>query len=156
MDKCEQKSTQLTQVTGLTPAQEQAALLLASGESVTDVAEKVNVTRATIYACQQKITFICFFNQQCQMIKDSIRNGLCGLYANAIDAVKGCLESVNEATRLKAAMYVIGKVELMDTSKQNPEEEIKKLCTSSDLDWGDFTSLDKTKYKEMMKEYGLM
>ena len=108
MDKNQQKSTELTLVTGLTPIQEQAAVLLASGESVTEVAEKVNVNRATIYLWQQKINFQCFYNQQCQIIQDNIRNGLCGLYANALQAVKDSLKSSNEALRLKAAIYVIG------------------------------------------------
>ena len=64
MDKTQQNLTNLTLVTGLTPVQEQAAMLLASGESVTEVASKVNVNRATIYLWQQKINFQCFLNQQ--------------------------------------------------------------------------------------------
>lgn len=160
MDKNQQKSTELTLVTGLTPIQEQAAVLLASGESVTEVAEKVNVNRATIYLWQQKINFQCFYNQQCQIIQDNIRNGLCGLYANALQAVKDSLKSSNEALRLKAAIYVIGKVELIDTSRQDPEAEIKKLCTSMEtlgLDWSQpYEKFDKDKFKELMKENGLL
>ena len=161
MSKRQQNSTQSTLVTGLTTQQEQAALLLASGESVTDVAEKVSVNRATIYLWQQKISFQCFYNQQCKMIQDNIRNGLCGLYAEALNAVQGCLQSPNEATRLKAAMYVIGKVEMIDASRQDPEAEIRKLCTSmeSPFDWDEMEPhevLDEAKYKELMKDNGLM
>lgn len=76
MDNSKQNLTKSTQVTGLTPQQEQAAILLASGEGVTEVADKLNVNRATIYLWQQKINFQCFYNQQCQIIQDNIRNGL--------------------------------------------------------------------------------
>lgn len=160
MDKTQQNLTNLTLVTGLTPQQEQAAVLLASGESVTDVASKVNVNRATIYLWQQKINFQCFFNQQCQTIQDNIRNGLCGLYADALQAVRSSLQSKNEALRLKAAMYVIGKVEMIDASIQDPEAEIRKQCTSIETPSLDlfqpYEKFDKDKYNEMMKDNGLM
>ena len=116
------------------------------------------MNRTTIYQWQQRISFQCFYNQQCQMIQDNIRNGLCGLYAEALNAVQGCLQSPNEATRLKAAMYVIGKVEMIDASRQDPEAEIRKLCTSiSTTDW-DFSQevFDEGRYKELMKDNGLM
>lgn len=160
MSKTQQNLTKLTLVTGLTPQQEQAAVLLASGESVTDVASKVNVNRATIYLWQQKVNFQCFYNQQCRIIQDNIRNGLCGLYADALQAVRNCLQSTNEALRLKAAMYVIGKVEMIDTSRQDPEAEIKKLCTHiEDGNMGFFKPyevFDEAQYNELMKDNGLM
>lgn len=150
------KLTPVEQVTGLTPQQEQAALLLASGESVTDVASKVNVNRATIYLWLQKVGFQCFYNQQCQIIKDNIKNGIFGLYADALQAVKDTLQSDNEAARLKAAMYVIGKIELIDTSQQDPVEAIKKLCTSSAFpDFDDYVTFDSKKYDALMLENGL-
>lgn len=160
MSKNQQNSTQSTLVTGLTAQQEQAAILLASGESVTDVADKVNVNRATIYLWQQKISFQCFYNQQCQIIQDNIRNGLCGLYADALDTIKLILQKGSYVLRLKAAMYVIGKVEMIDASRQDPEAEIRKLCTSIDNPSWDLLQptevLDKDKYNELMKDNGLM
>ncbi len=150
----QQKSTNLTLVTGLTPQQEQAAVLLASGESVTEVASKVNVNRATIYLWQQKINFQCFYNQQCQIIQDNIKNGLFGLYEDALQAVRETLKSDNEAARLKAAMYVIGKIEIMDTSQQNPVEEIKKICTADAFD-EEYITFDNKKFDALMHENGL-
>ena len=147
------KLTPVEQVTGLTPQQEQAALLLASGESVTDVAAKINVNRATIYLWLQKVGFKCFYNQQCKIIQDNIRNGLFGLYEDALQAVRDTLKSDNEAARLKAAMYVMGKIELLDTSQQDPVEEIKKLCTSNAIpDWEDYTTFDSKKFDALMLE----
>lgn len=147
------KLTPVEQVTGLTPQQEQAALLLASGESVTDVAARINVNRATIYLWLQKVGFKCFYNQQCQIIQDNIRNGLFGLYGDALQALKDTLKSENEQAKLKAAMYVLGKIEMIDTSQQDPVEEIKKLCTS-DLG-GDYMNFDSKKYDALMLENGL-
>jgi len=40
---------------GLTPIQEKAAIMLANGDSVTLVAETLNVNRTTIYQWQQKV-----------------------------------------------------------------------------------------------------
>lgn len=160
MDKIRQKSTELTLVTGLTPQQEQAAILLASGESVSDVASVVNVNRATIYLWQQKINFKCFYNQQCKIIQDNIKNGLCGLYDEALQAIRSSLQSNNDLLRLKAAMYVISKVETIDVSQQNPEQVIRKLCThtKSVIEWDDLEKVvfDEDKYNEMMKDNGLM
>lgn len=39
---------EVSTITGLTPIQEQAAILLANGESVTAVANKLNINRMTI------------------------------------------------------------------------------------------------------------
>lgn len=158
MNKIQQKSTNSTLATGLTPIQEQAAVLLASGNSITDVASQINVNRATIYLWQQKITFQCFYNQQCKVIQDNIKNGLCGLHNEALAALKNCLQSDNDAIRLKAAMYVIGKVEMIDTSKQDPKEEIKKACTSY-IEWNvaqPLENFDQQQYDELLKENGLI
>ena len=56
MNENRQKPTESTTESGLTPIQEQAAILLASGENVTSVSEKLNLNRSTIYQWQQKIT----------------------------------------------------------------------------------------------------
>lgn len=156
MDNNKQETTESTLITGLSPTQEQVAILLASGESVTDVANKMNVNRTTIYLWQQKINFQCFYNQQCKIIQDNIRNGLCGLYKDALEAVKDCLKSPNEALRLKTAMYVISKVEILDTSKQNPVKEIEKLCTSDWTDDFDGKVLDEEQFNKLMEENGLL
>lgn len=83
----------------------------------------------------------------------------CRLYSDALEAVRSSLQSTNEVLRLKAAIYVIGKVEMIDVSRQDPEAEIKKLCTrTEEPDWGVVTSyevLDKDMYNKMMKENGL-
>lgn len=60
-NRMQQNPTETTLESGLTPIQEQAAIMLASGENITSVSEKLNLNRSTIYQWQQKITFQCFF-----------------------------------------------------------------------------------------------
>ena len=85
---------------------------------------------------------------------------MCGLYADALQAVRSSLQSTNETLRLKAAMYVIGKVEMIDASRQDPETEIRKACTTiEEAGWDllqPYENFDESKYKELMKENGLM
>lgn len=61
-NRMQQNPTETTLESGLTPIQEQAAIMLASGENITSVSEKLNLNRSTIYQWQQKITFQCFFS----------------------------------------------------------------------------------------------
>lgn len=154
----QQKATEMADVpevntqTGLTPIQEQAAILLASGDSFTAVAEKVSVNRSTLYKWQMQITFQCFFNQQCNDYKNNLKNGLFGLANEALSAIRDCLHSDNEATRLKAAMWVTDKVELSEIGKSDVREAVKdKHITSSLNDWGDFSNFDEKGYKTELR-----
>ena len=157
-----QKTTEMADVpevntqTGLTPIQEQAAILLASGDSFTAVAEKVSVNRSTLYKWQMQITFQCFFNQQCKEYKDNLKNGLFGLADEALSAIRDCLHSDNEATRLKAAMWVTDKVELSEVGNSDLKQAIRAKHTTSSLnDWGDLSTFDEKAYKTELRQLGL-
>ncbi|RRD70993.1 helix-turn-helix domain-containing protein [Tannerella forsythia] len=65
--------------TGLTPIQEQAAILLASGNSVTAVAEKIRVNRSTLYKWQMQITFQCFLINNVMTIRTTLEMACLGL-----------------------------------------------------------------------------
>lgn len=142
--------------TGLTPIQEQAAILLASGDSFTAVAEKISVNRSTLYKWQMQITFQCFFNQQCNDYKNNLKNGLFGLADEALSAIRDCLHSDNEATRLKAAMWVTDKVELTEVGNTDLKQAIREKHTTSSLnDWGDLSTFDGKGYKTELRRLGL-
>lgn len=47
-NRMQQNPTETTLESGLTPIQEQAAIMLASGENITSVSEKLNLNRSTI------------------------------------------------------------------------------------------------------------
>lgn len=161
-NKKQQKATEtaivpeVNALTGLTPIQEQAAILLASGDTITAVAEKISVNRSTLYKWQMQVTFQCFFNQQCTDYKNNLKNGLFGLADEALNAIRDCLHSENEATRLKAAMWITDKVELSETGSTNVRAALKGRHTKNSLnDWGDLSTFDEKGYKDELRRLGL-
>lgn len=157
-DKRQQKTAVLTEIdhqTGLTPTQEQAAILLASGETLTAVAEKVNVNRSTIYKWQALITFQCFFNRQCADYRANLRNGLFGLADEALTAIRNSLHSDNESVRLKAAMWLTEKIELADTGQTDVKEALKAKNTKNTLaDWS-MSTFDEVGFNSDLRRLGL-
>ena len=61
----------------------------------------------------------------------------------------------NEATRLKAAMWVLEKVEAIEVGDTNIRQVLKAKCTTTNDDWADFTRVDEKEYKRQLKAYGL-
>lgn len=151
----QQKPT-LSEETGLTPVQEQTAILLASGESISSVAEKLNLNRSTIYQWQEILTFQCFFNQQKQDIRESIRNEIFKIGKNAVKVLKDCMESNDEKLRLKASLEVIDRIESASIGEYNVRKILKEEATYKPLDIDlNAPVLDEEKYVELLEEYGL-
>lgn len=154
-NKNEQKTTKSEQ-TGLTPIQEQACMMLASGEGFTTVAEKLSLNRGTLYKWQQNTAFICYYNQQCQDYKSEVKNALLGLHNQAVATVRELMTTGNESTRLKAALWLLEKVEAVEVGDTNVRAVLKARCTHGFENWGELTpQLDKSEYKRALKEYGL-
>lgn len=152
-NKTEHKPT-LLEVTGLTPQQEQACVLLASGENYTTVAEKLGINRGTLYEWQKDIAFKCFYNRQCKDYQAEITNGVMSLHRTALDTVRGLLLEGNDSTRLKAAFWVLDKVTSMQVGHADLTEAVKAECTSSWTDELKIESFDRKKYDELMARYG--
>lgn len=154
-NKSEQKATKSEQ-TGLTPIQEQACLMLASGEGFTTVAEKLSLNRGTLYKWQQNTAFQCYYNQQCQDYKSEVKNALLGLHSQAVATVRELMTTGNESTRLKAALWLLEKVEAVEVGATDIRAVLKDRCTHGFDDWGKLTpQLDEQEYKQALKEYGL-
>lgn len=151
-DKSQQITT-LLEATGLTPQQENACILLASGESHTSVADKLGINRSTLYDWLKDTAFQCFFNRQCKDYQAEITNGIMSLHRVALDTIKQVLEEGNENTRLKAAFWVLDKVSSMQVGEVDLREAVKKECTT---DW-DFSiaKFDGEKFSKRMAGYGL-
>lgn len=158
MNKNEQNQTILSE-SGLTPIQEQVATLLASGESISSIAEKLNLNRGTIYQWQQKIAFQCYFNLQRQEAKNTLRDGLFSLYNKALEAIKTCLTSENEAIKLKTATYIIQKIEESQMGETNIRQALKEQATRIKSTFPKFQNeieiFDEKEYKRLLKENGL-
>lgn len=153
-NKIEQKAT-ISPITGLTPQQEQACILLASGENVTDVADKLSLNRGTLYKWQQNKAFECYYNKQCQEYKNEVKNGLLGLHQQAVATIEQLITTGSEATRLKAATWVLEKVEAIEVGETSIRRALKEQCTTTNDDWGDLTTFDEEGYKRQLKALGL-
>lgn len=157
----QQKSTEINRIdtvnkaTGLTPLQEQAIALLLSGNNVSSVANQLNIDRGTIYLWQEKENFQAFYNKLQKKIKFETESGLMGMYNDAIQSVKNCLNSDNEQVRLKAAVWLIEVIRSKQIGQTDPRILIKGRCTenSFDIDFG--THLNESEYQRLLKENNL-
>ena len=136
-------------VTGLTPVQEQACILLAAGDCFTTVSEKLHVTRYTLYQWQQTDVFKCYYNQQLQEVKENLRGGLLAMHRMAMDTISDIMANGGEALRLKAAMYVCDKVEAL----QVEQTDIRALIADK-LAFPDMVC-DSQEYRRELKKRGL-
>ena len=150
-DKIQQNPTKNV-VTGLTPQQEKACIMLASGESYTAVAEQLDINRGTLYKWQSLPTFECYYNLQCKDYQDGVKNGLLGLHRRAIETITELMINGNESTRLRASIWVLDKVANINIGSVDVRAVLQNQCTS--VDWG-FPDFDEKGYKKMLKEYGL-
>ena len=155
VNRNEQNAT-ISPTTGLTPQQEQACILLASGENVTNVADKLSLNRGTLYKWQQNKAFECFYNEQCQEYKNEVKSGLLGLHQQAIATIGQLITTGSEAIRLKAAMWLLEKVEAIEVGNTNIRQVLKDQCTiTDDNNWTYFTRVDEKEYKRQLKAYSL-
>jgi hypothetical protein len=152
-NKKQQKPT-LSPVTGLTPQQEQACILLASGENFTTVARQLKINRSTLYEWQDNTAFKCFYNQQCQDHKQEVKNALLGLHLSAIETLTDLLNNGNENTRLKAAIWLLERVASIEVGNPDIRAVLKEQNTRSNIDWDD-NVFDEGAYKRDLKRYGL-
>lgn len=158
-NKIQQKATEAEEINvmeqGISPIQKQAAIMLASGETISDVATNLNINRSTIYVWLDKVTFKCYLNQLCKEIQDGIRNGIFSMYKEAIEAIGENLHSKNEMVRMRAASYIIDKIQSQSIGEVSPEKSIRAQCSTLDEIW-DNDCFDKVKYQRLMKENGLV
>lgn len=144
----------ISQSTGLTPTQEQAATLLASGVSVTDVASQLDVSRAAIYLWQKQTTFKCYFNRRCSDARNTLVTGLYSLATEALQTIRESLQSENEQIRLKAAMWITDKLQGIEIAQTDIVTAIRKEATYSDDKWSD-SYLHEEEYYSRLKELGI-
>ena len=123
---------QVSSVTGLTPTQERACSLLASGAKTAEVAQKLDVPEQTIYL-------------------------LFGLKDEAVTAIRESLNSTNESVRLKAASYIIDKLQNVEVGKTDIVEAVRAEATYSDTEgWGITENVfHEREYRDRLKELGV-
>lgn len=148
---------QVSSVTGLTPTQERACSLLASGAKTAEVAQKLDVPEQTIYLWQKQTTFVCYYNKQRSVIKNAAVQSLFGLMDEAVTAIRESLNSTNESVRLKAASYIIDKLQNVEVGKTDIIEAVKAEATYSDTEgWGITENVfHESEYRDRLQELGV-
>lgn len=148
---------QVSSVTGLTPTQERACSLLASGAKTAEVAQKLDVPEQTIYLWQKQTTFVCYYNKQRSVIKSAAVQSLFGLMDEAVTAIRESLNSTNESVRLKAASYIIDKLQNVEVGKTDIVEAVRAEATYSDTGGWDITEnvFHESEYRDRLKELGV-
>lgn len=142
-----------TSTNGLTPAQEQAVYLLASGKSITDVAKEIKVDRGTLYNWFDLPTFQAFYNGLRQEIKALVNDSLFSMHIEALETMRNCLKSENESLAFKAAVQIIEYVKASDTGLVDVREILRAQCNiQNDLGWLDF---NESKYQRLCEQYGV-
>jgi hypothetical protein len=103
------------EILGLEPAQARAALLLASGLSITKVGELVGADRKTIYFWRQQPVFAAVLARelavQSQLMRECVHAELIGLAEEAMDIVRGALRGGDPARALAAARIILARAE---------------------------------------------
>lgn len=145
----------IDQQTGLTPVQEKAAILLASGINIGAVAEQLNLSKGTLYNWQRTLTFQCFYNRQSSDYRQSLRDGLFGLADTALSAIRDSLTSTNEAVRLRAAIWVVERVNEAPVGGTDFRAELRKECTYTDFGGWDGDTFHAKEYNDKLVELGI-
>ena len=142
--------------TGLTPQQEKAAVLLASGKTMTETAKEVKIERSTLYQWAEKPNFKAYYNSLVKEIQDNSKNSLFGLIDEAFKSLRESLKSKNESVKLKAALSVIDRLQNVEVGETDPVQIIKRLCTQNyEFDFPFNSSFDKERSEKLMKENNL-
>ena len=102
--------TKPNQTNPIPPIQMRAIHLLAAGERVTAIAEKLNVSRCQIWAWRQKPEFCVALDGEVQKFSEHSRLELQSLASKSVDALRDCLQSKNESVKLRAASAVLDRL----------------------------------------------
>ena len=145
----------------LTAQQEQFITMLISGETISSIATELGVNRSTLYAWRDLETVQARYNELVTEVKGDLESGLLGLYSQAVGAVKECLESENDHTKLKVALWLIERAEQLKPGVTDPAALVRQNHTTTTsaldslVDFGESTELDQAAYNHRMKELGL-
>ena len=148
------ESQQINRHNGLTPQQEQVAMLLASGQSITDVAKQMGLNRCTLYEWQKTPPFLCFYNKCKQDYQEDLNNGIFAQTKKALEVINNSLNSENELTRIKVAMWLIERVASVEIKNTDLRNYLKEKNTGNGWHLDDY-KLNENNYKTDCQKYGI-
>lgn len=145
----------INSITGLTSTQERACSLLASGATIEAVAEEVKVPESTILLWQRQATFKCYFNQKKSNIIGNLTQGVFSLAQEAVNALRNSLNSENEQVRLKAATYIVDKLQSIEVGQTDIIQVVKAEATYSDTMWDSDAKFHEKEFNSRLQELGI-
>ena len=109
--------------------------MLATGAGVQAVADELEVHRSTLWKWRQSAAFRAYYNQLLSDIRENVKCGLVGLYKEALDTVRDCLNSDDEELALKTAWRIIERAENLKSGKTDPEaiQRMRDLVQSASV-----------------------
>jgi transposase len=143
--------------TGLTPKQKKAAVLLASGKSMTETAKEVKIERSTLYQWAEKANFKAYYNSLVKELQTISVNSLFGLADKAFEVLRESLKAKNENVRLKAALNIIDRIKNVKVGETDPVQMLRKECTISYDAFNIFNNVEfnKERFERLLKENNL-
>ena len=109
----------------LSPQQEQAAALLASGISVQTVADQLSVHRTTLWHWRNLETFQAYFNALRFDAKQQAAEGIAALQQKAVETLERVMENGSDGAALRAAALVLQTAQARVTGETNPRRLIR-------------------------------
>lgn len=96
-----------------TPTQEQSALLLATGQSVTMVAKCLNIDRGTLYNWLNNPEYKTMMLDLRKELYQQTREKLFDIYLMSVQVIQDSLNSEDEAVRVKIAMWLLNDLKFL-------------------------------------------
>ncbi len=138
-------------LTGLTPKQERAVQLQITGKSITQIAQELKIDRGTLYNWSEAINYQSYLNKLMAETQRQCEIDLLSLRGLSFEAIVSCLNSENEAIKIKTAMWIFTQLANLQTGETNPQKVIESQCQNQFA----FIDLDQSKYEALMKENNL-
>jgi len=135
---------------GLTPQQEKAAALLASGQGIQAVADELGIDPATLLRWRKLPTFQAYSNKLVLELKDRIRAEQLSMGDEAIDTVRRIMTGENAGAALRAAQFVIAQIASAEVGDTDPEALLRKQQEENFMDALGHAMFDKADGSEPM------
>lgn len=141
----------------LPPNQERAAFLLAAGKPVQEVADELGVHRSTLWQWRKHENFQAVYNAMIEEVQHGMKESLLALGPRAIDTLQITMACGTDAARLRAALYVLDRIERLQSGETDPWEIVRKKHTTSELERArsGFEIFDEVGYRRRCGELGL-
>lgn len=145
---------EVSSATGLTKIQEEACSLLARGEGVGAIAERLGVTQDSLFLWQRQPTFKCYYNRQRYIIRHTATQGVYSLAGEALSTLRDCLNSVNDSVRLKAATFILDKLQAEEVGAIDIVEEVRAEATYDDSSYNG-SRFHEDEYRQRLDALGV-